>query len=56
MYFQNKNKNKITPTIIYVHSFASCKYEGVFLIEHCAKNNLNLCLFDSRSCGETKGG
>lgn len=47
---------KSIATIIYNHSYGSCKYEGSYLLSICWKYRLNLCLYDSRACGRSQGG
>ena len=53
--FKNKaSKNGFQcKTVVYNHSHGSCMWEGSELIAHCYLNKLNLCLYDSRACGES---
>lgn len=44
-----------TPTIIYSHAYCSSRYECVNLLAHCKRHGLSLCIYDSRSSGESQG-
>lgn len=47
---------KSRATLVYTHSYGSCKYEGTFLLPYCYQRKLNLLVYDSRSHGKTIGG
>ena len=53
VFYENKKKDKETKNLIYNHSYASNKYEGLYLLKICEKNNLNLILYDSRASGKS---
>ena len=53
IFFKHISKERIKSTLIYNHSYGSCKYEGVYLLKHCHNFNMNLCIYDSRGSGET---
>ena len=53
IFFENKKKNETTKTLIYNHSYASNKNEGLYLLKICLKNNFNLILYDSRGSGKS---
>ena len=48
-----KNNKKTDKTIIYNHSYASCKNEGLSILNTCLELKANLCIYDSRGCGES---
>lgn len=52
--FLNKQKtDRPSPVLIYNHSHGSCRWEASDLIVQCQQFALNLCLYDSRGCGES---
>lgn len=53
IFFKHISKEKIKSTLIYNHSYGSCKYEGIYTLKHCHNFNMNLCIYDSRGSGET---
>ena len=40
---------------MYCHSQASCKLEGIRLLEYCAEQGYNLLLWDFAGCGKSEG-
>lgn len=56
IYFQHKSCNSFTTTIVYSHSFGSCKYEGMSYLHDCKDLGLNYCIYDSRGCGASSEG
>ena len=52
LFMKKTNAPSGLPTIIYNHSHGSSRWESSDLIQHCNNLNLNLCLYDSRGCGE----
>ena len=48
-----KNIKRTKKLIIYTHSYASCKNEGLSILKTCQELNSNLCIYDSRGCGES---
>lgn len=53
IFFKNKNNNSFVTTVIYSHSYGSCKYEGMGNLSACKSFNLNYCIYDSRGCGSS---
>lgn len=53
LFLKKTDGQTVFPTIIYNHSHGSCKWEASDLIQHCNQLGLNLCLYDSRGCGES---
>lgn len=53
LFIKKMEVTEVLPTIIYNHSHGSSKWESSDLIQHCNYLNLNLCLYDSRGCGES---
>lgn len=53
LFMKKTEQQEGLPTVIYNHSHGSSRWESSDLIQHCNQLNLNLCLYDSRGCGES---
>ena len=51
--FKLKTNTPSELVCLYTHTHGSCKSEGAFLLRHCYKYRMSLCIYDSRGCGES---
>ena len=46
---------KIMPIVLYLHSNASSRIEGLYIKKYLLKHDINLCVFDFEGCGLSEG-